>query len=307
MPGRLTGGCGFTGGSRTGLPKSAPESMPTCNSAAPFRRVGRGRRGMATHTARMPHGSADQRKSAGQVNIYWRRRVIALVAGLGMLALVTWTVNGALGGGSTPRTTDLSQTTGHHSAPAAPGSASATPRPAAGSAGASATPSPTGNPTPTPSSSATQHATAKHRAPSGGQARPAGGGRGRLLRREPRPEPVLRPVQLPRARPSPVRRQRGVHRSRPMRGRPGSRPPACADQGGREDPGLGLRGLRQIRRAPGHDAGPGSTRGSPVHLEPDDLGPRLPPSAPGRPGGHRGNLSSRAMIFVLKGRGIAVP
>ncbi len=102
MPGRLTGGCGFTGGSRTGLPKSAPESTPTCNNAAPFRRVGRGRRGMATHTARMPHGSADQRKSAGQVNIYWRRRVIALVAGLGMLALVTWTVNGALGGGRHP-------------------------------------------------------------------------------------------------------------------------------------------------------------------------------------------------------------
>jgi hypothetical protein len=136
MPGRLTGGCGFTRGSRTGLPKSAPDSTPTCNSAGPFRRVGRGRRGMATHTARMPHGSADQRKSAGQVDIYWRRRVIALVAGLGMLALVTWTVNGALGGGSTRRTTDLSQTTGHHSAPAAPGSASATPSPAA-SAGAS--------------------------------------------------------------------------------------------------------------------------------------------------------------------------
>src|SRR5882724_12601148 len=82
---------------------------------------------MAKHTARIPHGPADQPKSAAAVNVYWRRRVIALVAGLGMLALVTWTVNGALGGGGTQRTTNLSQTTGHHSAPPAPGSGSATP------------------------------------------------------------------------------------------------------------------------------------------------------------------------------------
>ena len=75
----------------------------------------------------MPQGPADQPKSAGAVNVYWRRRVIALVAGLGMLALVTWAVNGALGDGSTRQASDLSQTTGHHSAPPAPGSGSATP------------------------------------------------------------------------------------------------------------------------------------------------------------------------------------
>ena len=62
----------------------------------------------------MSRGSADQPKTPGQVNVYWRRRVIALAAGLGMLALVTWTVNGALAGG--PRqATDLSQTTSQHS------------------------------------------------------------------------------------------------------------------------------------------------------------------------------------------------
>ena len=128
---------------------------------------------MANHTARMPHGPADQPKSAAAVNVYWRRRVIALVAGLGMLALVTWTVNGALGSGSTRPTTNLSQNTSHHSA--RPGSGSATPgagpgstwpgSPApsttgtgrAGAGGTGATPSPTGRPTPTPSSSAAHH------------------------------------------------------------------------------------------------------------------------------------------------------
>jgi hypothetical protein len=123
---------------------------------------------MSKHTARMPHGPADQPKSAAAVNVYWRRRVIALVAGLGMLALVTWTVNGVLGSGSTGRTTDLSQSTGHHSAPPTPGAGSSTPgtvpsspvpsRAGAGAAGA--TPSPSGKPTPAPSSSATHHAAA---------------------------------------------------------------------------------------------------------------------------------------------------
>lgn len=105
----------------------------------------------------MPRGSADQPKTPGQVNVYWRRRVIALAAGLGMLALVAWTVNGALGGG-TRQATDLSQTTSQHSGPPstppATGSASASP-----GGTASATQSPTVKPT--PSSSATGHAAAK--------------------------------------------------------------------------------------------------------------------------------------------------
>jgi hypothetical protein len=103
----------------------------------------------------MPRSSADPPKTAGQVNVYWRRRVIALAAGLGLLALVTWTVNGALGGGTTRQATDLSQTTRQHSAQHPSPPASATPGNTAGSAGA--TPSATATPTPSPSSSAKRH------------------------------------------------------------------------------------------------------------------------------------------------------
>src|SRR3984885_10247031 len=113
----------------------------------------------------MSRGSADQPKTPGQINVYWRRRVIALAAGLGMLALVTWTVNGALAGGPRPPP-DLPQTTSQP--PGRPSTPPATSSPAASPAGtASATPSPTV--TPTPSSSATGHAAAKRH--------PAGGGR----------------------------------------------------------------------------------------------------------------------------------
>lgn len=121
----------------------------------------------------MSRGSADQPKTPGQVNVYWRRRVIALAAGLGMLALVTWTVNGALAGG--PRqATDLSQTTSQH--PGRPPTPPATSSPAASPGGtATATPSPTV--TPTPSSSATGHAAAK-RHPAGRGRKTAAGASG---------------------------------------------------------------------------------------------------------------------------------
>jgi hypothetical protein len=104
----------------------------------------------------MPRSSADPPKTAGQVNVYWRRRVIALAAGLAMLALVTWTVNGALGGGTTRQATDLSQTTRQHSAQHSSPPASATPGSTAG-----ATPSSTATPTPSPSSSAKRHSAGK--------------------------------------------------------------------------------------------------------------------------------------------------
>ena len=97
----------------------------------------------------MPRGSADPPKSAGQVNVYWRRRVIALAAGIGMLTLVTWTVNGALGGGAPRRATDLSQTSSQHSSHPAP-----------------AAPSPTGTRPPSPSPSA-KHGTSATRHPAG--------------------------------------------------------------------------------------------------------------------------------------------
>ena len=121
----------------------------------------------------MSRGSADQPKTPGQVNVYWRRRVIALAAGLGMLALVAWTVNGALAGG--PRqATDLSQTTSQH--PGRPSTPPATSSPAASPGGtASATPSPTVTPTPSPS--ATGHAAAK-RHPAGRGRKPAAGASG---------------------------------------------------------------------------------------------------------------------------------
>ena len=121
----------------------------------------------------MSRGSADQPKTPGQVNVYWRRRVIALAAGLGMLALVAWTVNGALAGG--PRqATDLSQTTSQH--PGRPSTPPATSSPAASPGGtASTTPSPTVTPTPSPS--ATGHAAAK-RHPAGRGRKPAAGASG---------------------------------------------------------------------------------------------------------------------------------
>jgi hypothetical protein len=274
----------------------------------------------------MPHGSADQPKSAGQVNVYWRRRVIALVAGLGLLALVTWTVNGALGGGSARPTTDLSQTSSHHSASPAPGSASATPGPDASGAGASgtgasgtgasgtgATPSPTGKHAPTPSSSVTHHAAAKHRS------HPAGR-RGRHAAAAGACSAANLVLSLSSARysyPAHARPQFGVSVVSTARGR-------CTAN-------LGAAHLDVLIRAGGksrvwdsadcvRSAAPRATtlaRGVPavVHFTwsrtTSAPGCRLPRRAV-RPGtytatAYSGNLSSQAMIFVLKGRGIAVP
>ena len=270
---------------------------------------------MAKHTARMPDSPADQPKSAAAVNVYWRRRVIALVAGLGMLALVTWTVNGALGGGSTQRTTNLSQTTGHHSAPPAPGSGSATPGtvpsstvpssthssstvPSRAGAGATGvTPSRTGKPTPTPSSPAKHHAA------------PAGACSGANL--------VL---SLTSAR-----------YSYPAHARPRFDVSVVSTARGRCTAALGAAHLHIRIRAGGkarvwdsadcaRSAGPRVTtlaRGVPVVVQ---FTWNRTTSAPGchpphrtvRPGtytatAYSGNRSSQAMIFVLKGRGIAVP
>ena len=268
---------------------------------------------MAKHTARMPHGPADQPKSAAAVNVYWRRRVIALVAGLGMLALVTWTVNGALGGGSTPRTTDLSQTTGHHSAPPAPGSGSAPPgtvpsspgpsgtapgSPGSGRAGASgATSSPTGKPTPTPSSSATHHPAA------------AGACSAANL--------VLSLTSAQHSYPAHARPQFDVSVVSTARGR-------CTAALGAAHLHVRIRAGGKTRVWDSADcarpAAPRVTtlaRGVPVVVQftwnrtTSAPGCRLPHRAV-RPGSYTataysGNRSSRAMIFVLKGRGIAGP
>jgi hypothetical protein len=275
---------------------------------------------MAKHTARMPQGPADQPKSAGQVNVYWRRRVIALVAGLGMLALVTWAVNGALGGGSTRQASDLSQTTGHHSAPPAPDPGSATPGTVPGSTvssstvpsstvpgstvpsrggtgGTGAAPSPTGKPRPAPSPSATHHRAA------------AGGCSGADL--------VL---SLSSAR-----------YSYPAHARPQFDVSVVSTARGRCTAALGAGHLHILIRTGGKtrvwdsadcdgSAAPRVTtlaRGVPAVVQ---FTWNRTASAPGcrrphrsvRPGtytaiAYRGNLSSHAVVFVLKGRGIAAP
>jgi hypothetical protein len=278
----------------------------------------------------MPHGSADQPKSAGQVNVYWRRRVIALVAGLGLLALVAWTVNGALGGGSARPTTDLSQTSSHHSTSPAPGSASATPGPGisgtaasgtgtsgagtsgAGASGPGATPSPTGKPAPTPSSSATHHATAKHRPHLAGR-------RGQHAAAADACSAANLVLSLSSAR-----------YSYPAHAHPQFGVSVVSTAHGRCTANLGAAHLDILIRAGGKTrvwdsadcvrSASGATtlaRGVPavVHFTWNRMtsapGCRLPRRAV-RPGtytatAYSGNLSSRAMIFVLKGRGIAVP
>ena len=272
----------------------------------------------------MPHGPADQPKSAAAVNVYWRRRVIALVAGLGMLVLVTWTVNGALGGGGTQRTTNLSQTTGHHSAPPAPGSGSGTPgtvpsstKPSStvpsstvpsstvpsgtvsGRAGASGTggaPSRAGKPTPTPSSSATHHPT------------PMGVCSGANL--------VLSLSSARYSYRAHARPQFDVSVVSTARGR-------CTAALGAAHLHIRIRAGGKTRVWDSADCARSATRvttlarGVPVVVQ---FTWNRTTSAPGcraphravRPGtytatAYSGHRSSQAMIFVLKGRGIAVP
>jgi hypothetical protein len=253
----------------------------------------------------MPHGPADQPKSAAAVNVYWRRRVIALVAGLGMLGLVTWTVNGALGSGSTRQATDLSQTTGHHSAPLVPATGSTTPATvpgspvpsAAGDGAAGATPSPSAKPTPAPSSSAAHHATR------------VGACSAASL--------VLSLTSARHSYPAHVRPQFDVSVVSTARGR-------CTAALGAAHLHVRVRTAGKARVWDSADctrsAGPRVTRlarGVPVVVQftwnrtTSAPGCRLPRRAV-RPGtytatAYSGHRSSQAMTFVLKGRGMAVP
>ena len=253
----------------------------------------------------MPRSSADPPKSAGQVNVYWRRRVIALAAGLGMLALVTWTVNGALGGGTTRQATDLSQTTGQHSSPPAT-AASAAPGATAG-----ATPSPTGQPTPSPSASATP-GTSATRHP-GQHGRKTAAVRGSAC---PHADLVLSLFS-------------GRY-SYPAHAGPQFTVDVVSTAPGRCTADLGPTRLHIVIRAGGKNqvwdsaacARPAAratplARGVPAVVQ---IGWNRQVSAPGcraprravRPGtytatAYSGKLSSRTIIFVLKGHGIAVP
>jgi hypothetical protein len=93
-------------------------------------------------------------------DVYWRRRVIALAAGIAVLGVIVWTLNGTLGSGGASPSANVSSVSSHHSAPAAGPS---TP------AAATSTPAVAGSPTPSSTPTATSSATADGQAGSGGQ------------------------------------------------------------------------------------------------------------------------------------------
>jgi hypothetical protein len=117
----------------------------------------------------MPGSFRDNQPRRGQTDVYWRRRVIALAAGIVLIGLVVWTLNGTLGGGSARPSADVAHVAGQHAA---------SPAPAGGALGAAGTrssaPRLTATPTP-PASAHTKHragqASSKHRP--GGDRHPA--------------------------------------------------------------------------------------------------------------------------------------
>jgi hypothetical protein len=260
----------------------------------------------------MPRGSADPPKSAGEVNVYWRRRVIALAAGISLLGLVTWTVNGVLGGG-TMQASNLSQTSrqhgSHHSAQPAPGTTSS-PTPASTADHPSATPSATGKPGPSPSSSARRGASGTRRG-SGQRGRKAHG-----------------PGACPHA--ALVLSLFSARYSYPAHARPQFTVDVVSTAPGRCTADLGPAHVHVVIRAGGKKPVWDSAdcartaaqatvlaRGVPAAIQ---LSWNRQISAGGcrsrhraaRPGtytatAYSGNLSSHAMIFVLKGHGIARP
>jgi hypothetical protein len=90
----------------------------------------------------MSGSTPGKRQSPGQSDVYWRRRVIALAAAIGVLALIAWTVNGTLGGAGNAQTAADTTHTGQHRAAAAT-SPAASPTTAAPAAATPATPRPT--------------------------------------------------------------------------------------------------------------------------------------------------------------------
>jgi hypothetical protein len=223
-----------------------------------------------------------------------------------MLALVTWTVNGELGGGNTPRTTDLSQSATPGTVPSSPIATSPVPTSPvptssgpsrAGAGGTGATSSPSGKPTPTPSSSARHHGAT------------AGACTGASL--------VLSLSSARYSYPAHARPQFDVSVVSTARGR-------CAAALGAAHLHIRIRAGGKTRVWDSADcarsAAPRVTtlaRGVPmvVHLtwnRTTSAPGCRPPHRTVRPGtytatAYSGNRSSQAMIFVLKGRGIAVP
>jgi hypothetical protein len=97
--------------------------------------------------------------SGSAPDVYWRRRVFALTAAIGALALIAWTINGALGGAGNAKQAADTTHTGHHSHSGL--AAAAATSPAAPATTAAPTPTATATPRPTRSAS-TQHSPAKH-------------------------------------------------------------------------------------------------------------------------------------------------
>ncbi len=110
----------------------------------------------------MSGSTPGNRQRPGQSDVYWRRRVIALAAAIGALALIAWTVNGALGGAGNAQTAADTTHTGQHRAAATSPAASPTAVP---TAAASAAPRPT-------ASARGQHGQPKPGQPKPGQAKP---------------------------------------------------------------------------------------------------------------------------------------
>lgn len=113
----------------------------------------------------MPGSFRDNQPRRGQTDVYWRRRVIVLAAGIVLVGLVVWTVNGTLGGGSARQSATVAHITGQHAA---------SPTPAGGTRGAAGTGSSAPRLTATPMPTASAHT--KHRAgQASGKHRPGGG------------------------------------------------------------------------------------------------------------------------------------
>ena len=99
--------------------------------------------------------------SGSAPDVYWRRRVFALTGAIGALALIAWTINGALGGAGNAKQAADTTHTGHHSHSGL--AAAAATSPAAPATSATPTPTPTATATPRPTRSAsTKHSQAKH-------------------------------------------------------------------------------------------------------------------------------------------------
>jgi hypothetical protein len=104
--------------------------------------------------------------SGSAPDVYWRRRVFALTGAIGALALIAWTINGALGGAGNAKQAADTTHTGHHSHSGL--AAAAATSPAAPATSATPTPTPTATATPRPTRSASakrsqaKHTQAKH-------------------------------------------------------------------------------------------------------------------------------------------------